>query len=110
TLGLGAYSFKNPIVDQTDQLSSIGGDVLRNFAVTFDQSRNQVTFHRDTKEPIVTPPRRSPGLSFSKTPVYWKVAGVVPGSPADAAGIQVGNLVTRINGEPVSAWSLQRWD
>lgn len=56
------------------------------------------------------PPRRSTGVSFSKTPAYWKVAGVISGSPADGAGLRIGELVTRINGEPVARWDLKRYD
>ena len=52
---------------------------------------------------------RSAGLSFSRTPAYWRVAGVVPGSPADAIGVQRGDLITRINGEPVEKWNLLRY-
>jgi C-terminal processing protease CtpA/Prc len=35
---------------------------------------------------------------------------VVPDSPADAAGIEVGDLVTRINDARVEAWGLDRYD
>jgi hypothetical protein len=109
-LAIGAYTLEQPLVDLTDQLSSIGGDVLKHFCVTFDPPRNQVTFFRDSTAVIPPGARRSTGLSFTKTPAYWRVVGVVPGSPAETAGIQRGDLVARINGEPVSAWPLQRLD
>jgi hypothetical protein len=109
-LVIGAYSLQRPLVDLTDQLSSIGGEILKNFCVTFDPPRNNVTFFRDTTATIATSPRRSTGLSFTKSPAYWRVAGIVPGSPAEEAGIRPGDLVARINGEPVSAWPLQRLD
>ena len=109
-LVIGDYVLERPIVDLTDQLSSIGGEILKYFCVTFDPPRNNVTFFRDTTAIIAPGPRRSTGLSFTKTPAYWRVVGVVPGSPAARAGIQRGDLVARINGEPVSAWPLQRLD
>jgi hypothetical protein len=108
TLRIGDYTLAQPIVDLTDQLSSIGGEILKNFCITFDPPRNNVTFFRDTTAIIAPNARRSTGLSFTKTPAYWRVAGVVPGSPAASAGIQRGDLVARINGEPISAWPLQR--
>jgi S1-C subfamily serine protease len=49
-------------------------------------------------------------MSFRKSPAYWKVLGVLPGSPADAGGVTQGDLVTRINGEPVARWDLSRFD
>jgi len=107
-LVIGDYTIDQPLVDLTDQLSSIGGDILKHFCVTFDPPRNNVTFFRDTTAVIASPARRSCGLAFAKTPAYWRVVGVVPDSPAAAAGIQKGDLVARINGEPISAWPLQR--
>lgn len=110
TLMIGEQRFEQPIVDLTDELSSIGGDALRHFAVSFDQERNRVSFYRASREPIVALPRRSAGVSFSKTPAYWRVVGVVPESSAEARGVELGDLVTRINGEPVARWDLRRYE
>ena len=109
-LDIGPYRFEKPIADLTDQISSIGGEILRNFAVTFDQTRNQVTFYRDSSVPIPPQTRRAAGLSFTKMPTYWRVAGVIPDSPADVAGVQNGDLVIRINGESVADWNLRRYE
>ena len=67
-------------------------------------------FDRDTHAPVLSPSRRSAGVSFTKTPAYWRIAGVVPDSPAATGGVQPGDLVTRINGEPVAKWDLTRYD
>lgn len=107
---IGTQVFDRPIVDLTDELSAVGGGMLQHFTVTFDQEHNRVTFHREARDPIVTPARRSAGVSFSKTPAYWKVAGVIPGSPAEAAGVRAGDLVTRVNGETVARWDLRRYE
>lgn len=110
TLTLGQYSLIRPVADITDELASLGGGILKYFTVTFDQEHNRVTFVRDTPAPIPPEPRRSAGLSFTKTPAYWRVASVVPGSPAVTAGVQPGDLVTRINGEPVGRWDIRRYE
>jgi hypothetical protein len=109
-IALGNYLFERPIVDLTDYLSTIGGGMLKYFSVTFDQEHNRVTFYRESREPITMPSRRTAGVSFNKTPAYWKVVGVIPASPATQAGIQAGDLVTRINGEPVARWDLRRYE
>lgn len=109
-LGVGGYLIESPVTDLTEDLSSIGSGVLRHFTVTFDQERSQVTFYRDTPGPVPPAAQRSSGLSFSKTPAYWRIAGVVPGSPAAEVGVQRGDLVTRINGEPVAKWNLRRYE
>lgn len=109
TVHIGDYAIPRPIVDVTDELSALGGRVLRHFTLTFDQERNQVTFYRNATQPLQLPQRRTAGLSFTKTPAYWRVAGVIPDSPA-AARVQPGDLVTRINGEPVAQWDVQRYE
>ena len=45
-----------------------------------------------------------------KGPAYWRVVGVVLGSPADRAEIETGDLITRINGEPVARWGGGRYE
>src|SRR6185369_2954731 len=110
TIAIGDQIFPRPIVELTDELSAIGGGLLQHFSVTFDQEHDRVTFYRDSRTPIEMPAWRSAGVSFSKTPAYWRVAGVVPKSSAEAEGVQAGDLVTRINGEPIARWDLRRYE
>ena len=109
-LAIGNYVVSKPIAHLSDDLSAIGGAILENFTVTFDQEHDRVTFHRETTAPIAPVPRRSAGISFAKSPAYWRVAGVVPDSPAATAEVETGDLVTRINGEPVERWDFRRYE
>jgi len=109
-LQLGSYPLEDPIVRLSDNLTAIGGGLLRSFSVTLDQERNQATFYRDTARPLRFPPRISSGLAFTKTPAYWRVESVLPDSPAAAQGVRVGDLITRIDGEPVAQWDLIRFN
>jgi len=106
---VGAHTIEQPIVDLTDQLSSLGGELLRHFILTFDQRRNQVTFTHETGAPVTMAPRRHTGLSFARAPVYWRVLTVIPDTPAAALKVQVGDLCIRINGEPVDQWGYERY-
>lgn len=106
---LGTHTIAQPIVDLTDQLSAIGGEFLRHFAVTFDQHRHQVTFVRDADGAVTMEPRRSPGLSFARSSVYWRVLTVIPDTPAAQLPVQPGDLCVRINGEPVGKWTFDRY-
>jgi hypothetical protein len=110
TLTIGDYALPRPVVDLTDELSAIGGEILKNFTVTFDQERDRVSFFRDSHAPLTSPPRRSLGVSFTKTPAYWRVAGVIRGSSAADRAIETGDLLTHLNGEPVAKWDLNRFD
>jgi hypothetical protein len=107
---IGSFDVPNPIAEVTDELTSLGGGILSHFTITFDQSHNEVFFQRDQGTPVAIPALRGSGLSFRKTPAYWKVAGVVPGSPAEAAGVAPGDLVSRIDGEAVAGWDPSRYD
>jgi len=109
-LTFAGQTFPSPIVQLTDELTSIGGEVLKHFSLTFDQTRSRVSFHRDSRKPIVQSSLRGTGLNFSKTPAYWRVVNIVPDSPASAAGLQLGDLVSRLNGESVEQWSLERYE
>jgi hypothetical protein len=110
TITVAGVPFVEPIVDLSDELSAIGAGALKHFSVTFDQRNDRVTFFREENEPILMAPRRSAGLSFNKTAAYWRVAGVVARSPAETAGVQLGDLVTKIDGEPVARWDLRRYE
>jgi hypothetical protein len=110
TLLLGNHIIENPVVDLTDQLSSLGGELLRNFTVTFDQQRNQVTFTRQAAGPVTMAPRRSAGLSFVRSPVYWRVLTVIPDTPVTQLPVQPGDLCVRINGETVDKWPFDRYE
>ncbi|HVW22636.1 MAG TPA: aspartyl protease family protein [Opitutaceae bacterium] len=110
TLYLGGYAVPRPVVELVDEVSFIGGGILKYFAVTFDQEHDEVTFRRDATDPIAIPGRRNSGLSFDKTPAYWRVVGVIPGSPADAADVQLGDLVTQVDGDPVANWGIRRYE
>jgi hypothetical protein len=109
SLLIGGHTVEQPIVDLTDQLSSIGGELLSHFAVTFDQRRNQVTFTHDHDGPITMDPRRHTGLSFSRSSVYWRVMTVIPDTPTAKLPLQAGDLCVRINGEPVAKWDYARY-
>jgi Aspartyl protease/PDZ domain len=107
---MGSFDIAQPVADMTDELSSLGGGILRHFTVTFDQRDNEVFFQHDPADSLSMPALRGTGLSFRKTPAYWKVVGVVAASPAGEIGVRPGDLVSRINGEPVGHWDIVRYD
>ena len=58
------------------------------------------------------PPYREPFLGLILHPVDqdpkgMKIDAVVPGSPADQAGLKVGGTITQVGGAPVDSW--ERW-
>ncbi len=106
---IGSHTITHPIVDLTDQLSSIGGEILRHFNLTFDQRNNTVVFSRPVDGAVLMEPRRSTGLSLVRSPIYWRVMAVIEDSPSTNLGVRPGDLIIRINGEPVARWGLDRY-
>jgi hypothetical protein len=85
-----------------DIAGNLGEPILAQFNVTFDYRRHQVWL-----DPL---PGRAPraynraGLGLSKVgEAPFKVGLVIPGSPAERAGIHVGDLVRAVDGRPASA-------
>ena len=109
-LRIGSFDVPNPVAEVTDELSSLGGGLLSHFTITFDQQHDEAFFQGDSADSLRIPPIRGNGMSFRKTPAYWRVIGVVPGSPAARAGVKPGDLVSRISGEPASAWDPARYE
>lgn len=106
---IGGHVVEQPVADLTDQLSALGGELLKHYALTFDQRRRHVTFARDAAGPVVMEARRDTGLSFDRSPAYWRVLGLVPETPVTRTRLQPGDLCVRINGEPVDKWDYERY-
>ena len=47
--------------------------------------------------------------SVRAAPAYWRVLTVIPDSPSSSLNVQTGDLVVRINGEPVARWDYERY-
>jgi C-terminal processing protease CtpA/Prc len=86
--------------------------LLENFCVVFHQSENRVWLCSDDTKPIPSPVEYSIGLSLVLDLGGWRVAGIIPGSPAEGAHLNTGQLVTRIEGRPSRDWTrdqIQQW-
>jgi predicted aspartyl protease len=91
---------------------SIGLRSLESFCVIFHQSESMVWFCGPGTAPLEPTAERSIGLSLYSDPGGWRVAGVIPGSPADDAHVSAGALVTQVQGQPAMNWTrdqMQQW-
>lgn len=107
---LGGCEVREPRVMLTDQLSTVGAEILRHFTLTFDQHRSQVILapHRDGT--VKLPAQRTTGLSFARLPAEWRVLQVLADAPAATQQIEPGDAIVGINGEPIVKWNLDRFD
>ena len=104
-LTLGSLVLPEPVASVRGAEPSIGYDVLGRFCIVFDQRADKVRFYSQQAGLIASPSERSVGLSIILDPAGWRVARVIPGSPAEEARLAAGDLITRIEGKLASKWS-----
>jgi predicted metalloprotease with PDZ domain len=99
-------------LEQTEPVASIGGrfpvlgyDLLHHFYIVFDQRNDLVRFYSKETGTIPAPSERSVGLSLKIDPAGWRIAGVIPGSPAEEARLAADDLVVRIEDRRATEWA-----
>jgi hypothetical protein len=93
-----------PTLQSTPGTELIGGEVMRHFTWTFDQSRERVRMVRHHPEvPITFEPDFDHGMVFEPHPLGYRVGAVVADTPASRAGVRIGDIVTAFNGRPLDA-------
>jgi predicted metalloprotease with PDZ domain len=91
---------------------SLGLRSLERFCVVFHQSENRVWLCSNNAGPIQPSAERSIGFSFYSDRGGLRIAGVIPGSPAEEAHLAAGTLVTQIEHRPATSWSrdqMEQW-
>jgi len=122
-LQLGPYTLRAPVVAfspdekkgllaSSDIAALIGGRVLKRFTVTFDYPHHRILLEPNAhfSDPFRT---NESGLSLlANGPDFrrFEIYDVETGSPAELAGLKKGDLLTVINGHPVSELDLQEID
>ncbi len=110
SLVLGTAEIREPRVMLTDQLPTIGAEILRHFTLTFDQHRGLMILSAERDTPVKLPPQRTTGLSFARLPAEWRVLQVLDDAPAATQQIEPGDAIVGINGEPIVKWNLDRFE
>ena len=83
------------------QAGVIGESTLRRFDMTYDYGHKQVWIDSESKQ-SPTPFNRA-GLRIQRdAPDSFIVASIVPGSPADTAGLKPGDRIFAVNSQPAS--------
>jgi len=111
-LELGRVRQFEPVVGISDGPPSIGVGLLRSFCLVFHEGEDKLWLCSNDKGPVPSPPERSVGLSLFAEGAGWRVAGIIPNSPAEEAAIKQGDLVTQIEGQPAHNWTrdqIQSW-
>lgn len=115
TLTLGSLEIPDVATELTRQSAgaftdrytagNVGGAVLKRFRVIFDYTHQIVIFEPNEAFDAPDGADRS-GLWINLAADGFRVADVVPGGPAAAAGVEVGDLIVAVDGTPVHDLSL----
>jgi hypothetical protein len=97
-LVLGGARVPRPVARISPGTSSLGTRILRDFEVTFDPSRGRVRFRPAAGGPSTGASLRGIGAAMVADERRWRVVQVLPGSPAEAAGLKEGDIVLTIDG------------
>ena len=84
---------------------NIGGEILRRFAVTFDYARRVVHLVENDSAGRPFDADRS-GLWINRHAQGAIVGAVMAGGPAAAAGLEVGDVIVAVDGEPATGIGL----
>jgi len=116
-LQLGRFTIQNPVAiffqDKQGVMASpefdgvLGNEVLRRFKVIFDYSREQMIlepnrYFSEAYEHDMT------GMLLVAEGTGFRVKQVMEDSPATAAGLHEGDVISAINGKPASALTLEQ--
>lgn len=100
----------DPIVVVTEGTELFGTRVMNRFVWTFDQKKKRVKIEPSSDEPIVLDGVHGSGAVLLPSDAGFEVARVLDDTPADSAGIRVGDLVVAMDGTPVYESGCERWE
>jgi S1-C subfamily serine protease len=95
---IGRYTINDPLVALgSGSVGVMGRGLLENFTVTFDMARSRVALSREG-DTVDIPSLRGIGAGIEKGREGWVVTHVLPGGPAENAGLRAGDRIVALNG------------
>jgi len=96
-VAIGGHRVARPVVSLMPcNAPMLGAELLSHFRVSLDGPSRRVRFERQPRRPVTVDSRFTDGLGLRRVPSGWEVVDVIPGSPADRAGLSVGDHVRAI--------------
>ncbi|MEE2709138.1 MAG: RIP metalloprotease RseP [Gemmatimonadota bacterium] len=92
---------QNPVTAWGDVLDQLSADNANRYEITYHRDLASRTTDLDFSS-LDVPQDRFKGMSFF---VDASISTVVPSSPASQIGIQPGDVITEIDGQPISQWT-----
>jgi predicted aspartyl protease len=111
-LAIGAVEQQDPVVGVSGGSPNLGIGLLHSFCLVFHEAEDKFWLCSDEAGLIPSPPDLTVGVSMFVERGGWRIAGVIPNSPAEQAAIVRGDLLTQIEGRPAAEWTrdqVQAW-
>jgi predicted aspartyl protease len=111
-LELGSVRQQDPVVGVSGGSPNLGVGLLHYFCLVFHEAEGKFWLCSDETGLIPSPPDLTVGVSMFADHGGWRVAGIIPDSPAEQAAIAKGDLLTQIEGRPAVEWTrdqVQAW-
>ena len=112
SLGIGNLTLKDvgtgfepsgiDTINRTDLLGNMGEAILSRFHVIVDFPRRRIAFIPTATGLIVPFKHELVGLESTPSTTGLKVFFVMPGSPAEKAGLKAGDIIKAIDGHPIA--------
>ncbi len=110
-LAMGHVMVKNPVITLSTSprgtpasknlAGNIGARILKRFTVTFDYA-NKLMYIKPNKNHGKPMNYDRSGMAFKQTQQGFPVVGILKGGPAAQAGIEIGDVITAVNGKPAN--------
>jgi len=98
----GPLILSRPVVEIIAEGTRVSGvPLMRRFVWTFDQRRRRIRMIADSTDPIRSDPERGTGLALWPIETGYRVAHIFPDTPAEQAGMRVGDVIRAVDGVPV---------
>lgn len=107
---LGDFQEVEPTSIVSSGPANLGLRSFERFCVIFHQAENKVWLCGAGSKLVLPTAVRSIGLSFYSDSGGFRIAGIIPGSPAAEARLSVGSLVTQIEHLPATKWTRDKID
>lgn len=112
SLAIGEVEQIEPTAIVSTGSASLGLRSLERFCVVFHQAENRMWLCGPDAAPLAPTAERSIGLSVYPDHGGLRIAGIIPGSPAEAAHLAVGSHITQIEHRPAASWThdqIEQW-
>jgi len=93
---------ETPVLEEVPRSELLGGEILRHFVITLDQANKRVRFEPAASGPIPAEDHVELGAALRPVADGLEVLEVYPDTPAQAAGVLAGDLITHYDAAPIA--------